>query len=161
MRPLLRRVPPPPPVQAELPPLALVDEAGRALGPAALRGQVHVAAFFSTDCTTCCPALLRSLADLADRYEAAGAAGIRVVGIAVDPGPGAHERAVSFAARHGIQAGRIALLAGDAAPPLPGAHEGRLFLVDPRGGIRGVYGHDALGLDEVYHRSLHVRDERR
>ncbi|MBN92570.1 MAG: hypothetical protein CL928_00635 [Deltaproteobacteria bacterium] len=42
------------------------------------------------------------------------------------------------------------------------AHEARMFLVDPDGNIRGNYGSDELGLDEVYHRAQHVlRDYRR
>lgn len=42
-------------------------------------------------------------------------------------------------------------------PPLVDiAHSGRLVLVDARGGIRGYYDIDVLGLDEVFHRSQHV-----
>jgi protein SCO1/2 len=39
------------------------------------------------------------------------------------------------------------------------AHSGRLVLVDGQGRIRGYYDSDAAGLDEVFHRSVHVLRE--
>ena len=41
------------------------------------------------------------------------------------------------------------------------AHTGKLFLVDQRGAVRGLYSIDEEGLDEVFHRSQHVLNERR
>ena len=41
------------------------------------------------------------------------------------------------------------------------AHTGKLFLVDQRGAVRGLYDIDEAGLDEVFHRSQHVLNERR
>jgi cytochrome oxidase Cu insertion factor (SCO1/SenC/PrrC family) len=41
------------------------------------------------------------------------------------------------------------------------AHSGKLVLVDGEGAIRGYYGIDAVGLDEVFHRSRHVLQEQR
>ena len=61
--------------------------------------------------------------------------------------------------------------AAPARPATPGDHadpvesgdswRDRLVLVDPAGGLRGSYGLDAAGIDEVFHRAQHVRDERR
>ena len=39
------------------------------------------------------------------------------------------------------------------------AHTGRFVLIDADGGIRGYYGVDEDGLDEIYHRSRHVLAE--
>ena len=41
------------------------------------------------------------------------------------------------------------------------AHTGKLFLVDQRGAVRGLYDIDEAGLDEVFHRCQHVLHERR
>lgn len=54
------------------------------------------------------------------------------------------------------------LLEGAVSPGLESfAHQARMFLIDPDGKIRGNYGSDEVGLDEVYHRAQHVlRDYR-
>jgi protein SCO1 len=40
------------------------------------------------------------------------------------------------------------------------AHSQKIVLVDGRGGLRGHYGTDAEGIDEVFHRSQHVLKEK-
>jgi protein SCO1/2 len=53
-------------------------------------------------------------------------------------------------------------LAESRAPTLEQlAHLRQVVLIDPRAGIRGYYRTDEAGLDEVFHRSLHVLRERR
>ena len=39
------------------------------------------------------------------------------------------------------------------------AHAARLVLVDRDGGVRGYYGSDAVGLDEVFHRTRQILAE--
>jgi len=49
------------------------------------------------------------------------------------------------------------------APPEPIdiAHTGQVVLVDGNGRIRGYYGTDEMGLDEVFNRAQHVLREAR
>ena len=48
IRPLLRRIPEPPPLLAQLPAFSLVDDRGRTFGSAELRGTVWIGSFFFT-----------------------------------------------------------------------------------------------------------------
>ncbi len=125
MRPLLRRVPSPPPVIGQVPGFSLVAASGEPFGSDDLRGHVYVASFFFTRCTTACPALMQAMASLAEK-------GFQVA--LGDPAP-----------------------AAGAGPDI--AHSAKLFLVDAWGGLRGRYGADALGLDEVFWRSRRVLEE--
>jgi len=45
--------------------------------------------------------------------------------------------------------------------PIDIAHTGQLVLVDGAGRIRGYYGSDEMGLDEVFNRAQHVLREQR
>ncbi len=181
MRPLLRRVPDPPPVLAELPAFALVDQDGRRFGSADLAGTVYVANFFFTRCVSICPLLMQRMAELRERYDEERVDGVRLVSISVDPEHDTPERLREYAAARGIDPLRWSLLTGDppavrsliergfltavgSPPEDPGAsfdilHGGKLVLVDGEGRIRGYYDSDALGLDEVFHRSRHVSAE--
>lgn len=175
MRPLLRHVPAPPPVLFQLPDYTLVDSDGEPFGSTELRGSVYVANFFFTRCVSICPLSMRSMAGLQARYDEAGTDGIRLVSISVDPDYDTPERLRAYGEQFGVEPERWSLLTGDPEQvrdlvesgfklpwgPAGPAHSGKLVLVDPRGAVRGYYDDDALGRDEIFHRSRHVRDERR
>ncbi|HKQ62208.1 MAG TPA: SCO family protein [Candidatus Polarisedimenticolaceae bacterium] len=183
LRPLLRYEPAPPPVLWALPAYALTDAQGRPFGSAELAGKVYVVDFFFTRCASICPRLTEAMARLQERYEREGVEGVRLVSISVDPEGDTPERLADYARQHGVHPERWTLLTGapdavhalvaggfktalgDAAPLGDGlidiAHSGKLFLVDGAGRVRGLYDHDALGLDEVFHRSRHVLREPR
>jgi protein SCO1 len=180
MRPLLRRIPPPPPVLGEVPAFSLVAPDGRAFGSKELRGHVYVASFFFTRCGSICPKLMEQLGRLARRYREDGF-DVRVVSITVDPDHDTPERLRAAAARYGAQEPGWVLLTGSreairslavdglklpvgdvASGPedaIDIAHSGKLVLVDPHGELRGYYDSTDVGLDEAYWRSRHVLDE--
>jgi protein SCO1 len=176
IRPLLRRVPPLPPVLFQSPPFTLVASDGKPFGSQDLAGQVYVAGFFFTRCQSICPMLTQAMGRLSKLYDEADV-GIRLVSITVDPEYDTPQVLAAYAAEHGIDGRRWKLLTGErqvveplvtrgfkmAMGPIEGepgavdiAHSGKLLLVDKTGGVRGVYATDEEGLDELFHRSLHV-----
>lgn len=181
MRPFLRFEPDPPPVLGRVPEFALVDSSGRPFTRDDLEGSVWVASFFFTRCATICPALMRSVERLQERYAEAGIEGVRLLSISVDPEHDTPERLRSYATRYHVDPDRWVLLTGereeirslaqDGFKVAMGrarvrdegimdiAHTAKLVLVDPEGNVRGYFGADAAGRDEVFHRSRHVRDE--
>lgn len=183
LRPLLRRIPEPPPVVGHVPEWTLVADDGRPFGSADLRGTVYVASFFFTRCTSICPAIMRGVARLQAGFDERGDDGIRLVSISVDPEHDTPDVLRAYARDLGVRPERWTLVTGDAesvrrlvvdgfktplgapsqapATPIDIAHTGKLVLVDGAGGIRGYYGTDDLGLDEVYNRARHVRDQGR
>lgn len=183
MRPLLRRVPEPPPVLGQLPAYTLVDQDDRSFGSEDLAGTVYVTSFFFTRCSSICPLLMKTMDDLRARYDAAHVDGVRLVSISVDPEHDTPERLRDYATERDLDLRRWSLLTGEpqavraltekgfmtamggapgeGAPDFDILHSGKLVLVDGAGRIRGYYDSDALGLDEVFHRSRHVLAERR
>ena len=180
MRPLLRRVPEPPPVLREIPPFELVDAAGQKFGSEELRGHVYVASFFFTRCQSICPTLMTDLARLERRYHEEALDSIRIVSITVDPEHDTPDVLRVAADRYGADPSRWILLTGahDAIrklavegfqvgvgePETSGglvdvAHSGKLLLIDAEGRLRGYYDTGDLGLDEVYWRSRRVLDQ--
>ena len=182
LRPLLRHEPPPPPVIGQLPEFSLVDSRGQRFGSADLAGDVYVANFVFTRCASICPLLTRAMVSLEERYEREGIEGIRLVSISVDPEFDTPERLADYASGHRVDPRRWVFLTGEPADVrslvvdgfrtamgspdiLEGgmidvAHTGKFVIVDGSGGIRGYYDTDREGLDEIFHRSRHVRDER-
>jgi protein SCO1/2 len=172
IRPLLRRVPDPPPVLYQLPDFRLVDADGEPFGSDDLEGSVWVAHFFSTRDATASAERMRSMALLQSRYDEAGVEGIRLAGFTVDPAHDTPDLLREYAAGYGVDPRRWTLITGD-----PGrlrelvengfeagtgeAVQDRFALVDGAGRIRGFYGTDTMGRDEIFHRSRHVLDERR
>jgi protein SCO1/2 len=181
MRPLLRHVPPPPPVIGRVPRFSLVSESGASFGSDDLAGHVYVAGFFFTRCAARCTELMLGMAKLARRYRVEGLDSIRLVGVTTDPEFDTPRRLREAAHRWGADSTRWVLLTGSPeairhlagsgfggsiGPPAPtvdgGVHrfDGRtLFLVDENGRLRGRYGADELGLDEVFWRSRRVLDQ--
>ena len=183
IRPLLRFEPDPPPVIGRVPAFSLVDQGGDEFGSSELAGEVYVASFFFTRCPSICPKLMQAMSGLQDRYSESGVNGIRLVSITVDPANDTPDRLGDYASLHGVDPESWSLLTGDpeeirklimegfktpmGLPTEIGeglydiAHTGKVVLVDRSGGIRGYYGSDEPGLDEIFHRSRHVLKEGR
>jgi protein SCO1 len=181
MRPLLRRIPSPPPVLRQVPPFTLVDVDGKPFGSDDLRGRVYVASFFFTRCPSICPTLMSDLAKLADRFRRERV-DVRLVSITVDPEYDDPQALRAAGERYGVDAVRWTLLTGSRQAirdlairgfqvPLGDpqridgglfdiAHTGKLLLVDASGGLRGYYDSGELGLDEVFWRSKRVLEEK-
>jgi protein SCO1/2 len=178
MRPLLRRIPPPPPVLRQVPAFSLVNAEGRPFGSEELRGHVYVANFFFTRCPSICPTLMKGMATLQRRFRDGNLESIRLVSISVDPYD-TPSRLHDAAAGYGVDHSRWLLLtgppdrvrslavdgfqvalgeaAGDGITDI--AHATKLMLVDGSGALRGVYDSDELGLDETFWRARRVLDE--
>ena len=181
LRPLLRFEPDPPPVLRQLPQWRLLDQNGEAFGSDDLAGEVYVASFLFTRCATVCPRLTASLRQLERRYREEGVEDVRLVSFTVDPSHDTAERLRDYARSRSLDLERWSLLTG-AEPEVRAvvvdgfalpmgerlnlagglvdvAHAARLALVDRDGGVRGYYGSDAVGLDEVFHRTRQILTE--
>ncbi len=178
IRPLLRRVPEPPPVLSQLPAFTLVAADGNPFGSDDLKGRPYIASFFFTSCRSICPTIMKGMQRLDDGFKQRGIGEIRLVSITVDPEDDTPAVLAAYAKTLGADPQRWVLLTGEpdavkrlvvagfktplekAPPGGPGpmdiAHTGKLVLVDGSGRIRGYYGTDDLGLDEVYNRAQHV-----
>jgi protein SCO1/2 len=173
-RSMLRPETPALPVLHEVPDFALVNERGEPFGSADLKGSVYLANFVFTRCPSMCPALMHSMAQLQERYRAAGVDGVRLVSFSVDPEHDTPERLLQYGESYGVDPARWHLLTGERTqmrellldgfrvmmgePEKVGdlidvAHSGKLVLVDRQGRIRGYYGTDGPGLDEAFRRS--------
>ncbi|MDE2849398.1 MAG: SCO family protein [Acidobacteriota bacterium] len=181
IRPLLRFEPDPPPVLRELPQWRLVDQNGEAFGSDDLAGEVYVASFLFTRCATVCPRLTASLRQLERRYREEGVEDVRLVSFTVDPAHDTPDLLRDYARSRSLDLERWSLVTG-AEPEMRSvvvdgfalpmgerldlagglvdvAHAARLALVDRDGGVRGYYGSDAVGLDEVFHRTRQILAE--
>lgn len=181
LRPLLRFEPDPPPVAGQLPEWRLVDQHNDAFGSAGLAGDVYVASFLFTRCPAVCPRLTASLRQLELRYREEGVRGVRLVSFSVDPEYDTPERLRAYAQSRGLDGERWSLVTGDGKEvrslvedgfgqpmgerltlwggAIDVAHTTRLVLVDQGGRIRGDYGSDRAGLDEIFHRARQVLAE--
>jgi protein SCO1/2 len=182
LRPFLRHTPEPPPVLGQAPAFRMVDQQGRAFGSEDLKGQVYIANFFFTRCASVCPKLMHQTRTLQDRFAREHEEGIHLVSISVDPDNDTPANLASYAEQIGVDSRRWALLSGEkdrlkqvleggfkvplgepetlSGTTLDIAHSGKLVLVDQQGGIRGYYDIDPTGLDEVFFRAQHVRDQK-
>ncbi len=181
IRPLTRRVPDPPPVFGQLQAFAsLTDQAGQPFSLERMAGRVWVASFIFTSCPSVCRDVTRAMADLQGRYAGAKVP-VELVSFTVDPEIDTPERLTAYGAEHGADFARWHFVTGtepalrhviadgfrthmgDKKPTSEGlvdiAHSTKLVLVDGQGRIRGYYGSDALGVDEVFHRAQHVLAE--
>ncbi len=181
LRPLLRFEPDPPPVLRQLPQWRLVDQNGGSFGSDDLAGGVYVASFLFTRCATVCPRLTASLRQLERRYREEGVEEVTLVSFTVDPAHDTPERLRDYARSRSLDLEHWSLVTGaepdvrslvvdgfalpmgerlDLAGGLVDvAHAARLALVDRDGGVRGYYASDAVGLDEVFHRTRQVLAE--
>lgn len=179
MRPLLRRVPEPPPVIGRVPPFSLVASDGAAYGSSALAGHPYLASFFCTRCDEASEQRLKSMAALAERYGDDRLDAIRLLSISVEPEHDTPERLRDEAKRRAADGRRWVLVTGTSAAIRALAEQGfgvapgslraladagggaKLFLVDGLGRLRGRYEDGALGLDEAYWRARRVAEEER
>jgi protein SCO1/2 len=183
IRPFLRHEPAPPPVVGHVPAFRMTSSDGKPFGSEDLAGRVWVASFLFTRCASICPLLARSVHGLQERYRDWEIDGVHLVSFTVDPEHDTPARLAFWGAEQGQDPERWTLVTGRAeevralvvdgfrlalGPPevvediVDVAHSGRLVLVDGRGRIRGYYDSDGEGLDEVFHRSVHVlREETR
>ncbi len=182
LRPFLRHVPDPPPVLFDLPDFELTRSDGTPFRRADLEGHVWVVSFFFTSCPSTCPKVTRAMKALAERYDAHDLP-VRLLSISVDPARDTPEVLAGYARTIGADPARWTFVTGAPAavralvekgfrlglggrePTDDGAydiaHATKLALVGPGGGVRGYYGIDELGLDEIFHRSQHVLREAR
>jgi protein SCO1/2 len=176
MRPCLRRVPVPPPVQGTLPGFTFVDDLGVSFGPERLKGAVWIVHFFYIGCDADCAGTLRSLGEIRRAYADLGIDGIRVLSLSIDPEHDTPGALRAFETAEGADPGRWLVATGAAADldafarqvlEPPGhrdtslsevARSARVGLVDPDGGLRGNFAGDTSGIDEIYNRAQHVRD---
>jgi protein SCO1/2 len=183
IRPLLRREPEPPPVLSQLPEYSLIDQDGKPYGSADLEGQVYIASFFFTRCPSICPKLMHDVLKLQQGFDARGIAGVRLVSITVDPENDTPPVLKEYGQLLKADPARWTFLTGppdkveslvvqgfktpmDKSDTPPGsamdiAHTGKIVLVDGSGRIRGYYGTDEMGLDEVFNRAQHVLKQQR
>jgi protein SCO1/2 len=145
-----------------------VDQAGRPVGQAALRGRVWLADFIYTSCTSACPMLTARMVVTSRRLDPS----VGLLSFSVDP---AHDTPAALAAyaRRWPAGGRRWTLVHLDAPALDAfaggmhvlvdrsggdgniAHSTQIFLIDGDGWVRGAY----LGEDEREMAAL-VRDAR-
>ena len=177
VRPLLRRVPDPPPRVGSLPSFELVDQAGRRFSDEDLAGNVYVVDFFFTTCQSICPRLTRAMKTLQDRFEH-NRIPVRLLSITVDPENDTPEVLAAYAKKYGADTARWTFVTGTEVEVrhlivegfkthmgqkekigdnlIDISHAGLFVIVDGESGIRGYYRPDQQGLDEMYHRSQHV-----
>jgi len=173
---------PAPDVQWRIPEFDLTSQTGGAFGSDDLDGRVWIANFFFTSCTTVCPPLMRTMNDIAGRLEDEGLGELRLVSFTVDPRFDTPERLADYGERMGLDTERWAFLTeepgimralleqGFYVPMgerrnMPGggfeiAHSGHLLLVDRELGVRGIYGSDREGVEELLEDARRVRSAR-
>jgi protein SCO1/2 len=160
-------LPPRFPVLAELPRFELTDEEGRPFGTAELEGQVWVASFIFTRCTTICPAITARMKGVQDRTRQLAPA-FHLVSFSVDPGFDTPERLSEYAREHHASPRLWSFLTGDEEAvkatvvrglkmamgrersddgSLEGIfHGSHLVLVDARGRVRAYFDSDEPGV---------------
>ena len=180
IRPFMRHIPDAPPVLAALPDYELHAVGGPTFKSSSLSGQVYVLGLFGQACEPGCADMLDALKSLSARFVRFEK---RITVVAGHLNPKGIEKQVeqpvSISSDLGwylveVQSADFELIAGRYLAPQfdqlkiadsPALNEvasqGRLFIVDAFGNLRGHYGSDEIGLDETYHRSQHVlRDHR-
>lgn len=192
IRPLLQKIPAPPPVIGQVPDFSLVDHDGKKVTLADLRGKVWVADFFFVRCPSICPRLTKSMLKLQKRYQRMATSfkrnglDIKLLSFTVDPENDRPETLRAYAKKYGADLGRWRffttadktqskamrdlLVEGfgthvGSAKKINGvmdiAHMASFVIIDRNGGIRGFYPTDTKdGIEEIFHRSIHVAMEK-
>lgn len=134
-----------------VPDFSLIDQTGKTVTPAELKGQVWVADFFFTHCPGRCPLMTKRMGTLQSALPEGGDA--RLVSITVDPERDSPEVLAEYAEQFGAKDDRWLFLTGDKKAIIELAREGfhlpasedpndhslRLALVDRAGRIRGYF----------------------
>lgn len=138
-------------------PFSFVDQDGRAVTNASLKGKVYVADFFFTSCPVMCPKMTATFKTIQAAF--AGDPGVALVSHTVDPSSDTPEHLGEFARKEGIKGDQWHLVTGDAeaiyglartsyfAEKRIGLSKGKnellhtenMILVDRDGHIRGIY----------------------
>lgn len=181
IRPLTRHIPEPPPIVGSLPAFELVDQDGKPFGSAQLEGRVWVGLFFFASCRSVCPPLLEAATELQTKWGRARL-DVTLVAVTVDPTNDTPARLREVAREYGAVPGRWVFLTGtedavrhvvvdgfatamgeraEGKDMLDIAHSTKFVLVDGQRNIRGYYGSDEMGVDEVLNRAEHVVREAR
>lgn len=182
LRLTLVRIPEPPPKIGQIPDFTLVSQDGKPFGSRDLRGKVYVVNFIFTSCASVCPKLTQAMRQLQARFKRVGVTDLHLISITVDPETDTPARLRAYAKNHGADTTNWTFLTGgrDKVTTLimrgfkqhvgkkekvgniiDIAHTQRFAIIDRDGGLRGFYKTDALGLDEIFHRSRHVLKLRR
>jgi hypothetical protein len=150
IRPCLRRVPEPPPVQGDFPAAVnLAGTGGGVIRGVSLRGSVWVMSFEAEACDAACAERRARMKELADAFTGFHLGGIRLLNIDVGPDAVEDPRPPLWIAAH-LDEPDLAQFGG-------ASRLGHLLIVDPSGGLRGWYAGDKDGFNEVYNRAQHVR----
>lgn len=178
IRPCLRRVPAPPPVQGTFPVVRLIAADGTAIDPVSLKGSVWVVSIESVPCLEACAERRARMLELKDALAGFHLGGIRLLSLEVetarptDPAPDHMETYEPDPNRPVAAPPPPPAGPADPSPPLWLAARldeddleafgglenlGRLLLVDAEGGLRGWYAADQDGFNEIYNRAQHVR----
>lgn len=176
IRPFMRHIPEPPPVLAPVPEYELNLAGGGVARSSELLGRVYVVGMYGAPCEPDCSGVLPALTGLSERFRQFER-GITVLAIRLYEGGDVGAEGVvdleqewlklDVAPVHldGIAAQVLAPHLGGTVPRSAGAaqvaRQARVFLVDAAANLRGHYGTDEVGLDEVYHRAQHVLQDHR
>jgi protein SCO1 len=141
----------------QVPSFALQDQHGAGVSERSLRGQVWIANFMFTTCTSLCPVITSKLVMLQHQLELPG---LKFVSFSVDPTRDTSEALLAYAERWNRREPRWFLLrtepsslsavasgmrvavepSGDTRDPI--LHTKLFFLVDGTGSVRGIYDSD-------------------
>lgn len=176
LRPLTRRIPPPPPVLGTLPAFKLIDHHGKPFGRKQMLGTVHVVKFFFTRCPSICPKMMKAMRRLQKGF-AYHQLPVRLLSITVDPEHDTPAKLRAYAKKYKVDLKNWIFLTGKEADVLALSqkgfrvaasnpkqkkslmeisHSGKLILVDQKARIRGYYSTSKRGLDEAFHRTKRV-----
>jgi protein SCO1/2 len=156
-----------------VPAFELTADDGTTFNSQQLRGNVWIASFLFTSCTSICPTLASQLATLEERTAVHGDR-VRIVSITVDPEVDTPERLHEFASRFRRDPTRWTFLTGrpdtvnatirrgflmpeperreiDQAPGYDVMHGANVMLFDETGGCRGLYRTDGPGMEQLLH----------
>jgi len=152
-----------------IPEMALVDQNGEPFDRSGLVGRTSIVDFVYTRCPAICPLLSQKMAILQDRYDGAGD-DIQLVSISVDPEHDTPDVLRDYSGRYGADPSRWRFLTGDAdevnrvvvrgfrqamgepqetPAGIDVMHSNHFVLVDRTGTIRGFYGNDSDGTEEL------------
>jgi protein SCO1/2 len=136
------------------PDFRLIDQDGKAITKADLKGKVWLVDFIFTRCGGACPVMTQRMIELASKVSAPN---VRFVGISVDPSYDRPAVFKEYAQRQGATDSRFIFLTGDvngiydlaqkgfhlaAAPARDGkpiVHDEHFLLIDQEGEVRGAY----------------------
>lgn len=180
LRPFLRHIPKPPPVQFTLPnDFQFVNQSNAPFNADSLRGHVSVAGFIFTRCTSFCPMITQRMKELRQKFDNARAP-IQMVSFTVDPQYDVPSVLTEYGSKFSIDFKNWNFVTGapeairkflesDFHVPVDRekgtgslvaiAHAQKLTIIDRHLGVRGFYGIDDLGIDEIFNRTLHVYDQ--